>query len=125
MTTMTRTPTPKRPSGAHQGTSAIKALVMVGSIAMTLGGWGILAVGQVQDAIAGPTVQAASENSAGAVQAPAPRQANPAQPQPRQVNPPAVQSQKVNPPAGSQLRQVNPAPAQPRPSARTRSSRYG
>jgi hypothetical protein len=42
----------KRKSSARKSTTGIKAFMMVASIVMTIGGWGILALGQAQDALA-------------------------------------------------------------------------
>jgi hypothetical protein len=42
----------KRKSTARKSTTGIKAIMMVASIVMTIGGWGILALGQAQDALA-------------------------------------------------------------------------
>jgi hypothetical protein len=39
-----------RPISARKDTSAVKALIMLGSLAATLAGWGALAAGQVQNA---------------------------------------------------------------------------
>ncbi len=42
----------KRRPTARKSTTGIKAFMMVASIAMTVGGWGILALGQAQGALA-------------------------------------------------------------------------
>ncbi len=42
----------KRKAGASKSATGIKALIMTASVAITLGGWGALAVGQAQNAFA-------------------------------------------------------------------------
>jgi len=75
------------------GTNGIKALIMAGSLAVTLGGWGILAAGQLQNTVA--TVA-----------------------QPQAIVQPVNNSNNTQ-----NLRQVNVTNNQPRAVARTRSSR--
>lgn len=42
----------KRATPAPKGGTGIKAFIMAASLAVTIGGWGILAAGQVGDAVA-------------------------------------------------------------------------
>ena len=77
------------------GTNGIKALIMAGSLAVTLGGWGILAAGQLQNTVA--TVA-----------------------QPQAIAQPANSAVTNN---AQNLRQVTVSNTQPRAVARTRSSR--
>ncbi len=44
--------TTKSTTPARKGATGIKAFIMAASLAVTLGGWGILAVGQAGDAVA-------------------------------------------------------------------------
>ncbi len=47
---------------SSKGSTGIKALVMVGSLVATLGGWGILAAGQVGTAAAAAPVSVQAQN---------------------------------------------------------------
>lgn len=87
------TPATKRPVAHDKDTTGMKALIMVTSLAVTLGGWGLLAASQVSNALA------ASSNSQPAVSS----------------NTTTTQS--------SQLRSVTVPQTSSRPVARTRSSR--
>jgi hypothetical protein len=42
----------RRPTSAPRSAAGLKALIMAASVALTLGGWGILAANQTQDALA-------------------------------------------------------------------------
>lgn len=42
----------RRPASAQKSATGLKALIMAASVALTLGGWGILAANQTQDALA-------------------------------------------------------------------------
>ena len=44
--------TTKRTTPARKGGTGIKAFIMAASLAVTIGGWGILAVGQAANAVA-------------------------------------------------------------------------
>ena len=46
------TPATKRPVAHEKNTNGMKALIMVTSLAVTLGGWGLLAASQVSNALA-------------------------------------------------------------------------
>ena len=49
----------RRPASAQKSGTGLKALIMAASVGITLGGWGILAAGQTQDAnAAAPQSQA-------------------------------------------------------------------
>lgn len=42
----------RRPASAQKSATGLKALIMAASVALTLGGWGVLAANQTQDALA-------------------------------------------------------------------------
>ncbi len=50
-------PRPRKPA-SKKNTTGVKAMIMAASVGITLGGWGILAAGQVQNAQAAPSSQA-------------------------------------------------------------------
>ena len=87
------TPATKRPVAQGKDTNGMKALIMVTSLAVTLGGWGLLAASQVSNALAASnTTQPAMSTGSATTQS-------------------------------SQLRSVTIPQASSRPVARTRSSR--
>lgn len=90
----------KRTSSAQKSGTGIKALIMAASLAATIGGWGILAIGQVNDTVVA-------------------MQQSPALVQP--ANPATQNSVRIT--NSTALRQVTAPLAQPFPIARTRSSR--
>ncbi len=94
------TNTVKRNSPAKKSGNGIKALIMAGSLAATIGGWGILALGQIQGAVV-------AQQSQFIVQP---------------VNSQTTNNSSINN-SGTQLRQVSPSTTQPRSVGRTRSSR--
>ena len=98
---MTRqTDSMKRTASARKSGTGIKAIIMAASLAATIGGWGILAVGQVNDATVAMQQSLALPQSSGA----------------------AIQKnlQATN---QTTLRQGTVPSTQQRPIARTRSSR--
>ncbi len=84
---------------ANKNSNGIKMLIMTGSLAATLGGWGILAVGQARDAFL------------------AARQVPAAVSQPVDATSPQTTT------SSNSLRQVSPPAVSVRPAVRTRSSR--
>jgi hypothetical protein len=48
----------RRPASAQKSGTGLKALIMAASVAMTIGGWGILAASQAQNPLAAPQSQA-------------------------------------------------------------------
>lgn len=55
--------TTKRTTPARKGGTGIKAFIMAASLAVTIGGWGILAVGQAADAVAAGQPATSATNS--------------------------------------------------------------
>ncbi len=95
-------PAPKRSAPpAHKEASGIKLLIMIASLAATLGGWGILALGQTQSTAGAQSPVVIS--------------------QPANAPQPAVGVSQ--PRSSGTLRQVSAPPAQSRVITRTRSSR--
>lgn len=105
---MTNQPNLKRNPSASKGATGIKLLIMAGSLAATIGGWGILALGQARD-----TWVAAQQI------APVSQPASPALQQNLQLPSPTTAPQGVAPAP----RQVTAPVQAPRPVGRTRSSR--
>lgn len=60
-----QTDSTKRTARPNKRGAGIKALIMAASLAMTIGGWGILAVGQAGNALAAgqPATNSTSQNS--------------------------------------------------------------
>lgn len=53
-----QTKSTRRTASAQKSGTGLKAFIMAASVAMTIGGWGILAAGQAQNALAAPQSQA-------------------------------------------------------------------
>ena len=89
----------KRTASAQKSGTGLKAIIMAASLAATIGGWGLLAVGQVQSAVVAMQQSPAFVQSAGTT----------------------TQNSATN--QATTLRQVTIPATQPRSIARTRSSR--
>jgi hypothetical protein len=83
---MTNSPSIKRSASSQKNTGGWKMLIMVGSLAATIGGWGILAAGQVSNNAATPSTAFQPTNTS--------TQLN-AQSSLRQVAPPAFQFNSI------------------------------
>ena len=89
----------KRTASAQKSGTGIKAIIMAASLAATIGGWGVLAIGQVNDTVAALQQSPALVQSSGTT----------------------IQNNSTN--QATTLRQVTIPATQPRAIARTRSSR--
>ena len=89
----------KRAAPAQKSGTGAKAIIMAASLAATIGGWGILAIGQVNDTVAAIQQPSTLIQSAGTT----------------------IQNNAAN--QTTTLRQVTIPATQPRAIARTRSSR--
>ena len=83
---MTNQPSTQRNTSSQKNTGGWKMLIMVGSLAATIGGWGILAAGQIGSNAASTTTAFQPANTS--------TQLN-VQPSLRQVAPPAIQFNSI------------------------------